>query len=369
VAHWRKKMFQLKTTNKYIMKKIITSVLILLSLISFGQTSSIDSLQKLYNSHDFKSVIEIATPLLKNQPDNLDLNLMLGRSHTDLGDCNSALPYLEFTAKNDNNNSWRKAWALSYLGTCYFMLQKYDDSEKSLNECIYINATKNSTNEAYGKLSFFCFTEFYKNWKIAETENFRFHFQNMNDVDIEKYISSREMAYKEINGFFNSMLPKKIDFYVWESRDDAMRILKKNLGFAIPEFCIVHSYFQQTKGHEMTHVISNYTSKISNKTRFINEGIAVCFDQTNQDKLELVKNWIKTNNKQVAIREYWENGNAYADEILYPLSGLFVKELLENFGKEKCLEFFKNQTYDNAKVVFGDKLEKVILDFENKINT
>lgn len=351
------------------MKKIITSVLFLSSLISFGQTSGIDSLQKLYISHDLKSVIEIAKPLLKNDPNNLDLNLILGRTYTDQGDYKSALPYLDFTAKNDNNNSWRKAWALGYLGTCYFMLQKYDDSEKSLNECIKINATKNSTNEAYGKLLFFGFNEFYKSWKIVETENFRFHFQNMNDVDIEKYISSRESAYKEINDFFKSKLPKKIDFCVWESRDDAMRILKKNLGFAIPEFCMVHSHFQQTIGHEMTHVISNYTSQITHKTRFINEGIAVCFDQTNQDKSELVKNWIKTNNKQVAIREYWENGNGYADEILYPLSGLFVKELLDNFGREKCLEFFKNQTYDNAKVVFGDKLEKVIQDFENKVNT
>jgi len=33
-------------------------------------------------------------------------------------------------------------------------------------------------------------------------------------------------------------------------------------------------------------------SAISTKTRFINEGTAVCFYQTNQDRLKQVKDWI-----------------------------------------------------------------------------
>jgi len=351
------------------MKKIITSILTLASLISFGQTSAIADLWKLYNARDLKSVIEKAKPMLENEPTNLDLNLMLGRSFADKTDYQAAVPFLDFTVKNDKNNSWLKAWALQYLGTCYFMLQKYDDSEKSVNECIKLNATKNATNEAYGQSLLFGFNEFYKSWKIAETEHFRFHFQNMSDVEIEKFTSLRERGYQEINNFFKSTLPKKIDFYVWESREDATRIFKANLGFAKPEFCIVHTHFQQTIGHEMTHIISNYTSKISNKTRFINEGTAVCFDLTHQDKLKMVKDWLIANNKKVAIKDYWENGNGYGEEILYPLSGLFVKELLAKFGKEKFLAFFTNQTYENAKLVFGDQLEKVIQDFENKINT
>jgi len=351
------------------MRKIFTSILILTNLISFGQNSTIDDLWNLYNSHDLKSVINRAKPLLENDPNNIDLNLIIGRTYTDQADFKNALPFLEFSVKNDNNNSWRKAWALQYLGTCYFMLQKYDDSEKAIKECINLNATKNATNAAYGMSLLFGYNEFYKNWKIIESDNFRFHFQNMNDADIKIFTSSREIAYKEINEFFKSSLPKKIDFYVWESREDAKKTLRADLGFSKPNFCIVHTHYLQTIGHEMTHIISYYTSEITNKTRFINEGTAVCFDQSNQDRLKQVKNWIAKNKKQIAIKDYWENGEKFAEEILYPLSGLFVKELIVNFEKEKFLEFFKNQTYDNAKLVFGDKLDKVIQDFENKINT
>jgi hypothetical protein len=169
--------------------------------------------------------------------------------------------------------------------------------------------------------------------------------------------------------FLKVLYPKRLDFYVWESREDAMKILRANLGFSKPNFCIVHTHYQQTIGHEMTHVISNYTSEITTKTRFINEGTAVCFDLSNQDKLKLAKDWIAASKKQIAIKDCWENGEKFGEEILYPISGLFIKELIDNFGKEKFLEFFKNQTYENAKLVFGNKLDSVIVDFEKMINT
>ena len=191
----------------------------------------------------------------------------------------------------------------------------------------------------------------------------------MSDADIEKYLSSREVAFQNINKFFNSDIPKKIDFFVWNSRDDAKKLLRANLGFADPGFCIVHSHYQQTKGHEMTHVISNYSTAIIKKTGFINEGTSVYFDQTNQDREQMVKDWIKTNDKKITIREIWMNWNNYPAELSYPLSGLFIKELINNFGRNEFIEFFGNQTYDNAKLVFGDKLDKVIKDFENKINS
>lgn len=350
------------------MKRIFTSIIILTSLISFGQDSPMDDLWKLYNSQDYKSAIEEAKPLLERDPNNVNLNLIIGRSFTDQLNFERAIPYLELAAKNDIYNSWRKAWALNYLGTCYFMLQDYHNSETSLNKCIKLDATKNATNDAYGKTLLFGFNEFYKEWKIIETENFRFHFQNMTTEEIQQFSSIREVAYNEINDFFESSPPKKTDFYVWASREDAMKILRSKLGFSIPGFCIIHSHYQQTVGHEMTHIISNYATEITTKTRFINEGIAVYFDLSNQDKFKLVNNWITANNKQIKIKDFWANGEKYDEEILYPISGLFVKELIDNFGRYRFLEFFKNQTYENAQLVFGNKLDMVIEVFEKKIN-
>lgn len=351
------------------MKFIMTKFYLLICLITFGQKSQVQELSELYMSGDFDQTITKAKEFLKNDPNNVDYNLLLGRALTDKNEFKSAIPYLVLTVNNDRNNSWRKAWAFSYLGTCYFMLQNCDDSESSLNDCIKLNVTKNATNSAYGQTLLFGFNEFYKTWKIVETDNFRFHFQNMTDNDIKKYISTREEAFQNINNFFDSKIPKKIDFFVWHSRDDAKKLLRANLGFAKPRFCVLHSQFQQTKGHEMTHVISNYSTEIIKKTGLINEGTSVCFDQTNQDKEQIVKDWLKNNDKKITIREIWTNWKVYPEELTYPLSGLFVKELIDNFGSEKFIKFFGNQTYDNAKLIFGEKLDEVIKDFENKLNT
>lgn len=351
------------------MRLIITSIFILTSLITFGQNPVLEDLWKHYQSRDYEKVIKEAKPHLHTDSLKVDINLLLGRTYADKGDFNSAIPYLDYTVNNDPNNSWRKAWALGYLGTCHFMLEDYENSRKSTKDCFDLNATKNATRYAYKRILLFGFDDFYKDWKIIESENFRFQFQNMSDSEIEKYISSREIAFKTINEFFESELPKKIDFFVWDSREDAKKLLKANLGFADPGFCIVHSHFQQTKGHEMTHVISNHATKMVKKTGLINEGTSVCFDQTNQDKEKIVKDWIINNNKKITIKEMWTNWKDYPEELTYPLSGLFIKELIDNFGREKFIEFFGNQTYDNAKLIFGEKLDKVIKDFENKINT
>ncbi|MFV0593474.1 MAG: tetratricopeptide repeat protein [Draconibacterium sp.] len=207
------------------MKTIITPIFILISLIALGQNKAIEELGKLYSVRDYESVIEKAKPLLINAPNSLELNLIIGRAYADQADYKNAVPYLQKTIEKDTYNSWQKAWAYNYLGTCQFMLDKYADAEKSLNECIKLNATKNATNDAYGKSLLLGYNEFYNSWETVETEHFRFHFQNMSESDIERYCSSREKVFKNINEFFESELPKKIDFFVWSSRDDAKKIL------------------------------------------------------------------------------------------------------------------------------------------------
>lgn len=351
------------------MRLIITTIFVLTSLITFGQNPVLKDLGKLYQLRDYEKLIKEAQPHLETDSLKVDLNLLLGRAYADKGDFKSAIPYLDYTVNNDLNNSWRKAWALGYLGTCHFMLQNYDESRKSTKKCLDLNATKNATQYANKRILLFGFDDFYKDWKIVESDNFRFHFQNMNDSDIEKYVSSREIAFKKINEFFKSELPKKIDFFVWNSSDDAKNLLRSNLGFADPYFSIVHSHFKQSKGHEMTHVISNYSTKIIKKTGLINEGTAVCFDQTNHDKEKMVKDWLNNNDKKITIREVWTDWTGYSGALMYPLSGLFVKELIDNFGKDKFLEFFKNQTYENAQLVYGMDLFMFIKEFENRINT
>ena len=61
------------------------------------------------------------------------------------------------------------------------------------------------------------------------------------------------------------------------------------------------------------------------RTKFINEGIGVCFDQQKNEKLKIAQETYKTN--QIDIKEIWRNQTKLSDDILYPISVAFVNFL------------------------------------------
>ncbi len=351
------------------MKKTITLLLLLSSILTYGQ-DIVKELSELYKAKEYDKVIEKATPHLKTKDLRVDINLLMGRSLADKGQFKEAINYLKYTEKKDKKEkSWRKAWALAYLGNCYFMTGNIENAEEALKECLKLNATKNASAYAQKSAILFGFTKPTSKFDIVESKNFIFHFQSLQDTEkTTKYTEEHEDAYKEISKFFKTELPKKIDFFVWDKRDDAKETLGKDLGFAVPIFCIVHAHKKQTIGHEMTHIISHYSATPIAKKRFINEGTAVYFNQEKDNNEKLVKKWMKKSSMTLNIKDFWANGERYPEVILYPLGGLVVKELIKEFGKKQYLEFFKNQTYENAKAVFGADLDTLITELELKLN-
>lgn len=351
------------------MKKARYFLLILLVLIAVAvqaQNPKSEELSKLYNTGEFEKAIEKAREYLKDDPQNVDYTAVLGRALVDNGQFAEAIEPLKYVAENDN--TWRKAWSAGYLGTAYFMLSDYKNSEAMLQTAMQLNITQNATKYAARHQLLFGFHPFFADWQTRETAHFRFHFQNMDSTNMEWYAKSREDAFETINSFFGSVLPKKTDFFVWQSNEDAQEILKTQIGFAQPQYGVIHANYRQTRGHEMTHIISGNLGKNQVKTGLINEGTAVSFDQSNNNREEMVKTWLKANNAKIDIEDIWVNWQKYPEELTYPLSGLFVGELISRFGKEKYLAFFANQTYENAVAVFGDETNKLIQEFENRFN-
>jgi hypothetical protein len=47
--------------------------------------------------------------------------------------------------------------------------------------------------------------------------------------------------------------------------------------------------------------------------------------------------------------------------------GLFVDQLIQRFGKEKFMSFFTIQTYEHAKLIFGDEIDVLIEELEDAV--
>ena len=275
-----------------------------------------------------------------------------------------------------NTNNISKAllaWYYLWLVSINYFVGNYDEAKKSLDACNDLSL-KDEQAKLKEKFSvMFGFNDFYKNWGIFETENFIFHYRKDENgkIDIDAFILSRENAFEKIQGFFNSKLHRKIDFYLWDSREEAFSVLKRHLGFAIGQYYLIHNAADQSIGHEMTHIITHYIEGAKTITSLICEGAAVLFDQSeSRDNIEFAKRMmIKNNIEKVDIKALWVNFFIVSSGVSYSVASVFSEKLLNKFGKEKYLEIIKKQTYDEVCIIVGkENLDDIIKETQEIFN-
>lgn len=319
----------------------------------------------LYGKQDLEQVIAVGEAALKTNPEDVQLNLAVGRALADRKQFGEAIPFLEKAIRvNSSELASVKAWGLGYLGLCYYTTDQYDKAKESLRACVTLNATKNATQYAGKRIEAFQLSSFYDPWEVMETTHFRFHFQNKSKIDAEDFIVQREKAYEKINQFFGGKPYKKIDFYVWDDQEQGKQVLGKDVGFASPDVCIINSLANQTPGHEITHVLLVYGLAPKQRTRLINEGTAVFFDQTNRDRLMVAKKvYQKT---PVRILDLWNSPDKYPDELFYSVGGAFIEFLDKNGSANQLKQLLKNQTVEEARAVYGN-LDELVRKFEDSL--
>ena len=210
--------------------------------------------------------------------------------------------------------------------------------------------------------------EVYDDWIEIRMEHFNFWFKDTSGFSVDKYISDHEEAFTTCNEFFRAKLPKRIDFFVWSSTDEALNTLFINPAFASPDYCCIHSNPNLTPWHEITHILSHFAIPESIKNKFIFEGIAVAFDQSNKNKEVFLRAFLKQKKiKELSIVSVWQNTDLYPKALYYSLGGILVEHMIEQFGREKFITFMKNQSYENALKVFGNGLDALIKQIENEL--
>lgn len=349
------------------MKKYLLLLLsVFITHVSVAQ--AIEELSELYKNKNYSQLDRRCLALLMTDPNNPVVNLAYGRSLADQGKSNDAIVYLKKSIQSENEK-WVNAWAYAYLGTSYFIADDPTAAKMYLDSCVELTATKNVTDFARKKRIYYGFNKEFDNWAVLETENIRFHFKNYDVVtDPQEYIDKRQKAFEEINKYFNATLPKKIDFFVWNTNEEAKQVLKKDIGFSLFEECIVHSWYNQTLGHEITHVISHHALLSTEKTKLINEGVAVHFDLTERDYMEVAGRKVKEKGERISIKDLWQNGDEEDEGIIYTVGGAWVGFLQAKLSKEELWQVLTHQTYKDAKQLLGKKLGELIDDFEKQVN-
>ena len=335
--------------------RIFTFEIILLVVTSCASQVPVN-IELLYQARQFDKVVEEGKKKLKAKPNDIIANHLVGRALADIKKFEEAEQFLK-KAITEASPNYVNSWSYAYLGLCNYLNDKYDESKINLEQAIKLNATKNSTNFAKRRLQWFQMTEYFDNWEIVETEHLRFHFQpNYKIESIEKYCEIRENAYIQNNEFFKATPFKKIDYFIWCEPEGAKEIVGKELGFANSDLCIINSKLNQTIGHEITHILSEYGVRPILKNRLVNEGVSVAFDLTNRNRIELAKS---VNIKNFTIKELIEQADNLPDSILYPIGGALIEHLKLEKDDIKLKKLIKEQSWQNLIKLYGiEKIEK-----------
>lgn len=283
------------------------------------------------------------------------------------------IEYIKEIEHRTNNviDTTNKGYYHAYLAVLYFLLSDYNTAKDRINICLESNISEEFRNEVTNFSNQLGLNDFYDNWKVKETDNFFFRYRigEGNKINLDEFASQREEAINKIQLIFNVPLTKKIDFFIWDSRDEAYIQLQRHLGFAYSMYNVIHSSFDQTQGHEITHIITGYLYIQGKFDSFINGGIAVLLDQSNRNRLEharLCLSHCKIMN--VKIMDIWKNLRDFPQPVSYSVAAVFMERLLNECGQEKLTALITNQSYEDACSIYGQEIfNKMVYELENDL--
>ena len=352
----------------------------------------------LSNQNKRSEVLEKGYKLISKYISDPDPYLAIGVVYKNQKKYDSAKFYLQKACKLDNDLTWKSASGHIHLSEVYLQCSEKNKAIEELKRTIAINKTNSSVHlarkmlDSLGVETVSSDNELREpNWTIVDAKHITYYFQdttNMTEL-VNKYVKDHEEAYIKINSTFQAVLPKKIIFYVWNDKALAKKILGRELGFSNSAKCITNIYIYQTIGHEMTHILSYWGWGFPRirATQFINEGIAVAFDQSNDDKYKVARQAVTGKNVHTVL-DIWNehtdefdlnlpirdaisnrnSGNNY-ESILYPVGGAFITYLYEKSSPEQFKNLVKDQTVENAEKIYGKtNFTKMITEFNSLIN-
>lgn len=331
------------------------------TLSCFGQSVT-EQLGKLYVDGQLDAVITQGQKELAAHGEQPLISLIIGRAYADKQQFSEAVPYLTKSLTDAKTPTDEKAWSKAYLGSCYYGLQQYPEARKAFEAVVAEAATKNVTSYAKNRLGIARAAEVASKWEALETSHFRFRFQNPKRIgSLQSYAALHEQAYETNNRFFQATLPRKIDFFVWDNGLEASKLLGQELGFTQPYMVTIHVLPDQTKGHEIAHMLTHYGMQPIQKTRLINEGIAVCFDQTTRNRMQVARQAV--GGQAIDVWRMWEHPESYSNKELYSVGGALLEHLMVHSSQAEVKRLLHEQTPQLGRQLFSQQ----VADFEKEL--
>lgn len=186
------------------------------------------------------------------------------------------------------------------------------------------------------------------------------YFKSKSDLDIID-TAWQEKYYEWMVEQLNIIVPEKIQYYKY--RDQAHKLLltgEAGNGFAEIGTYKLHTIWK-AETHESVHVV--VTKVVGHPPALFNEGIAVAYSANYFIRPDFIPCW---NNQDfnVLSKSYRQNGNIpsldkllgtvtfwdFSSNITYPISGSFIRFLINQYGIAKMKSFITISDFYDSKI-------------------
>lgn len=188
-----------------------------------------------------------------------------------------------------------------------------------------------------------------------ETTHYVFHCQpgSYAEEKLPEIASGQEAAYQRITSVLGVTLPFKIRYWLCQTPEEVGQLYGDNEpcnGFAREPDTVYAVYNREVQcvgPHEDAHLIS-YRIAVPDSA-FLREGLAMFFDETWWGEPNDV--WTKkyiTGGRCAPLGDLLRDAFFYSQDcaLTYPIAGAFTKFLIECFGMERYLTFYRNPGTD-----------------------
>ncbi|MBQ0036596.1 MAG: hypothetical protein KBT35_06740 [Firmicutes bacterium] len=206
------------------------------------------------------------------------------------------------------------------------------------------------------------------------------------EKEINEIVELQEGCYSFISDFLCTDAKGKIHYHFFDTSKEVgsqyALVYDNNNdepcnGFALPDtrskdgfnhiFAVYNNEVKCVGFHEDAHIISYSLGRPV--SQFIREGLAMFFDRYwwGIDNYSWTR-WYVEERKMPSVTELLENEkfNEYSEAITYPVSGAFTGYLIERFGKDKYVEFYKciaDKGMNAFKQIFRTSMSSLEKDF------
>ena len=207
------------------------------------------------------------------------------------------------------------------------------------------------------------------NWVSFNSEHYVFyaHSGSYAETHFLEIACIQERCFSEICTRTGVVFAKRIRYYLCDSREE-IGILTSGTPcnactYDYDLIYAVYNHSVQCIGyHEDAHLIS-YAIAIPDSI-FLREGFAMMFDGMwhGNKNTDIIANIGKQSISNLFDNDYFY---ALSDDITYPLAGAFTEFLVERYGMENYLNFYRAP--DNPESAFGASIQALENEFYNQL--